>query len=152
VTRRFPVALAALTLCCGRPAEGERWIAVAREAHQAADDALARGDAAGAREALRRVVELRAPEAVAPDDRRAVLQDAFFRLAYVELDQARPAAALDWAEMGLRQRSVDVFTANLLLARGRALEALGDGARAAADYYDALRIHDELLQRALEER
>jgi predicted negative regulator of RcsB-dependent stress response len=151
MTRRLWI-VAALALCCGRAPEGQGWIASARDAQRSADDALARGDVDAARQALRGIVETAAPARVSADDRRGVVQDAAFRLARIELDEARPGAALEWTDQGLRERGIDAFTANLLIARGRAHEALGDAAAAAADYHEALQIHDALLRRALEER
>jgi hypothetical protein len=46
-------------------------------------------------------------------------------------------------------KALDVFTANLWLVRGEALEALGRDSEAAASYYAALEIDNALLQGVL---
>ncbi|MCK7475969.1 MAG: hypothetical protein MZV49_26295 [Rhodopseudomonas palustris] len=65
--------------------------------------------------------------------------DALFRLALVELEASNPRRARERAEQGLALGAGrDVFTANLYLAHGRALEGLGIDLEAAASYHRAL--------------
>jgi tetratricopeptide (TPR) repeat protein len=154
---RRPARAAALLLgawvvlgCGDRDAAGT-WIRRAREANARADAALARGDAGSARLELEALLEGPAPASVKAGDRVAVLQDAYYRLAQLELAASAPDRALKWAEQGLALgRGEDLFAANLLVASGRAREALRDDARAVEDYREALRINELLLVRALQ--
>jgi len=147
------LALATLPACSGEErSDARRWVESAEAAHRAADEAIARGELDEARAALLGPFEAEPPEGVAERDRRVVRQDLAFRLAEVELEAEVPEAALRWVERGLELgRGEDLFTANLLVARGRANEALGREREAAADYFEALEINDALLRRTLEE-
>lgn len=128
------------------------WVGAARGAHAAADAALERGDHDAARTALRAAWDRPAPPAVSTEDVRVVKQDLAYRLAEVELGAGEPARALAWTDRGLEQgRARDLFTANLLVARGRAQEALGNETEAAGSYFEALEINDDLLRRTLGE-
>lgn len=132
--------------------EPSDWIAQAAEANRQVDEALQGGDLDRARRILVQAVAVQAPDELAPEDRRAVLQDLYFRLAEVELAAERFGAAVEWADQGLELgRAGDVFEANLLVARGTALEAMGHDRPAARDYYDAIRVNDALLHELLEE-
>ena len=138
-----------LVACDGGPRPAD-WLAQATEANRAADAALARSDRDAARDALGRFVALPVPDGLAADDRRVVVQDVLFRLALVEIEATQPAAALRWIERGLGEgRGEDVFTANLLVARGRVYEMLGHERGAIDDYGAALRINERLLDAAL---
>jgi hypothetical protein len=141
--------LAAALVGCSHAATPTSWIDRAREAHQRADTALARGDLDGGRIALRELVDATPPGTITLEDRRVVLQDALYRLAEIENSDRRPQAALAWADRGLAFGGRDVFYANLLVARGHAREQLGEDTWALTDYHDALVINDELLQKAL---
>jgi hypothetical protein len=79
-----------------------------------------------------------------------VLQDTFFRLARLALDAHDPASAAHDAEQGLALGDGgDLFTANLLVVRGAAHEALGENAAALAACQRALRINEVLLHDTL---
>ena len=78
--RFVPAAGLALLLGCGRIAP-DQWVASARDAHRAADAALAGGDPGAARRVLQASLETPAPAGVAGEDRRAIVQDTAFRLA-----------------------------------------------------------------------
>ena len=133
------------------PASAAEWVADARRAHDEADRALARGDADVARRVLSDALRAEVPGGVGELDRRAVRQDLAYRLAQVELEAGAPEAAVRWAEQGLAEgRENDVFTANLLVVRGSAREALGNEREAADDYFEALEINEALLRRTLD--
>jgi len=149
------LALAALAAigCAqgGRHGDG-RWVAEAERRHALADQQLQVGNPAAAREALRGIIAERAPADLPAGDRRAVLQDTYFRLAELDLQGHDPRAALASADQGLALgRADDLFVANLLVVRGAAHEALDQGAAAAEDYHEALVINDRLLAEALHE-
>jgi tetratricopeptide (TPR) repeat protein len=149
------VALALLLVlgACAREPRPEQWLETAYLAHRGADEAVAGGRLDEARRQLEAVLRMPTPPGLAPGDERVVLQDVHFRLAEVGLLEGRPERALASADRGLELgRDTDVFTANLLVARGRALEALGEEPEAAAAYYEALRIDDELLRRIVPPR
>ena len=102
-----------------------RWIGEARRAHAAADARLRERDLAGAEDVLRRVVTQPVPEDVAAADRRAVLQDAYARLARLALAQGKAEQALRDADAGLALgEEPDVFAAALLLHAASASETL----------------------------
>lgn len=151
--RGFIIGWALLVaLGCG---EGARpgaagWIRRAREMNERADAALARGDVQAARSGLESLLNDPVPASVAARDRRVVFQDAAFRLAELALSAQEPKRAREWVERGLALgRSDDLFTANLLVAGGRAREAAGDDHGAVEDYREALRINEALLEDAL---
>ena len=139
------VALGALLLA-GCEGGGRAWMEGAR-----ADSAAAEaGDRDEAIAALERLVAREVPDDVAAEDARVVLQDAYARLAALYLEAGDAGAARREADRGLALGEVDdVFTANLLVARGRADEALGRDQEAARDYHRAIRVHEALLDRAL---
>lgn len=90
------------------------------------------------------------PEGIAAEDRRVVRQDLHARLAELQIARGDHAAAERTATRGLNEGTArDVFRASLLIARGRAREALGEDREAADDYYEALRIDEELLNRIM---
>jgi tetratricopeptide (TPR) repeat protein len=92
------------------------------------------------------------PEDVLPLDARVLRQDACYRLAELALASGQPAEALARAERGLALGDeLDVFSANLHIARGRALEGLARPVEAAAAYHRALVVHEALLAEALSE-
>jgi len=141
--------LAAFALAgCGGPAA--RWIDEAAAAHAQADAFVRGGDPARAARVLDELAARPVPAGVAAQDRRAVLQDAYARLAGLALGQRAPAQALRYAEAGLALGEArDVFTPALRTLRGRAHEALGQDADAARDYEAAQVVAEALLQEAL---
>ena len=142
--------LVALSSGCPYVDDGAAWVDETHQASTRADALVRRGDREGARRELRAIVELETPESIAAPDRRIVVQDATFRLAELDLGDGHADAAIQWAERGLGLgQSEDVFTANLLVVRGRARETLGRDREAADDFYRALRINEALLRRAL---
>jgi len=141
--------LAGCAGCAGR-ADSGRWVRRALETNRLADRALAERDTATAVGLLRDLARDQAPAAVSARDGRLVRQDACFRLALLQLQQDRPDQALGWAEYGLELgRGQDLFTANLLVARGHANQALGHDKPAARDYHQALLINEDLMNQAL---
>jgi hypothetical protein len=149
------VALTALACGCSQaPRDGEgQWITEAARRHALADERLAAGDRPAARAELLAVVGASVPTDVPEEDSRGVLQDTYFRLAKLDLDARDPRAAVADADLGLSYgKPADLFVANLLIVRGAAHEALGDGAAAAADYHQALVINDRLLTEAVRDR
>jgi hypothetical protein len=89
------------------------------------------------------------PEGVGSDHARVVQQDLWYRLATIDLATA-PAQALLDSDRGLALgRGLDLFSSNLLTARGRALSALGRDTEAASSYHEALAVDERLLQAAL---
>jgi len=142
------VALAG-TACSARSAT-EDWVTDTENAHHVADERVARGDADGARAVLRSAIESKAPKTTNAEDARVVRQDLYYRLAALELSQNRPEDAIRWATAGLDLgNGTDVFTANLHIARGKALERRGDASGASRDYHDALLITEALLDKTL---
>jgi hypothetical protein len=130
--------------------EAAQWVADVRSAHAAADGALRAGQAQAALARLDAALAAEVPVEVQPEHRRAVHQDLLFRAAQVHLQAGRSGDARAAAERGLGLgRAVDLFTANLLIARGQALEADGRDTEAAASYYEALEINRVLLGKAL---
>ncbi|MCA9533082.1 MAG: hypothetical protein KC593_05365 [Myxococcales bacterium] len=126
------------------------WVREVREAHVLADAAEAQGDLDAARATLTQASELSPPAEVAPTHARAVRQDLYFRLAALAARQGEARVARDTATAGLALgRGDDVLTANLLIVRGEAHEALGDARAASTDYLAALRINEALLDAVL---
>jgi tetratricopeptide (TPR) repeat protein len=127
--------------CHGSPP----WSATAARVHAEADRLIDAGDRSAARAAL---VQLVSDRIEAPaETRRAVLQDAYFRLARLALDGHDAAQAARDADAGLALSGADdLFVANLLVVRGAAHEALGEPAAAVAVYQRALRINEALLR------
>lgn len=131
--------------------EASAWIEAAKDAHREADAKIAAGDRAAARDALARAFDVAPPPSIAPEDRRVVRQDLAYRLAELALSEEDARTAKEWADRGLEQgRAGDVFTANLLIVRGRAREMLGDDRAAVDDYFEALEINEALLRRTLD--
>jgi len=130
--------------------DDSRWLDEASSRHALADKQLASGDVPAARDTLLSIVHGRAPADISEDDRRVVLQDAYFRLAKLDLDGGDPRGALANADHGLGVgRADDLFVANLLVVRGAAHETLGDSPAAVEDYHQALMINDRLLAQTL---
>jgi tetratricopeptide (TPR) repeat protein len=146
--RLVPIAALSVVLLGCQDAGG--WVDASALDSAAAEAALARGDQAAAVTALRAIAERPAPDEVAPEDARVVRQDALERWARIELDRGEAARALELLQraLALGERD-DVFTANVLTTRGRALEASGRDRDAAADYHRALRIEERLLESVL---
>jgi tetratricopeptide (TPR) repeat protein len=140
-----------LASACGA-GEAAAWVERVRVQSQGADLALASGAALEAEAALAAILEGAVPRGVAQADRRALLQDAWARRALLRLQQGRPSEAEAAASAGLALGAGgDVFEATLLIARGRAHEALGRDGDAAADYDRAAAIDERLLGALLHE-
>lgn len=139
-----------VTSACSARSGSEDWVTQAESAHQVADERIGQGDIDGARHALRSATESPVPKSTNREDARVVRQDLYYRLAALELAQNKPDDALRWASAGLDLgKGSDVFTANLHIARGKALERRGDASGASRDYHDALLITEVLLDRSL---
>jgi len=139
--------LAFFAVACG-PADDEAaaWLANAQAAHAEADDESV-DEAIATLEAFARLAP---PEGVDARDARIVRQDLFYRVSRLALDSGDASRARALADEGLALgRGDDLFTANLLVARGQAREAEGDALGASEDYHDALLINDALLQQVL---
>jgi len=129
------------------PADPAHWLGRVQAAHSRVDRLLAAGQVDAARSVLRASLAMTIPEAVRPLDRRVLLQDTHFRLSQLELGAGDWAEAEAAAGAGLALgRGEDVFTANLLIARGKAREAGGRELDASRDYHEALRINAGLLE------
>ena len=155
MARRLVVLLLVAWVAAGcgvrRSTDSGRWLVTITQASGGAEMARARGDRAEARRMLVAIVEAPRPAGVWPDDLRAVRMDACFRLAQLELEDSNPKAARDRAEQGLALGAGrDVFTANLHLAHGLALEGLGIDLEASASYHRALVVSEALLGAALD--
>ncbi len=150
--RALASALCLLFALVGCEDRAASWVEGAMEANAAADQAIITEDWDEARRILRAAVDRPVPDSLAEDDARVVRQDLLYRLSGVELAAGDPVAAADRADEGLNLgRADDVFTANLLVARAQAREALDRPREAAGDYFDALEINEELLDEALGE-
>ena len=131
-------------------AEMHAFIAQGEAAHFEAEHRLAQGDAAGARAALESALRAPSPRGADPGDVRVVRQDLLYQLAVLALDEGHPEDAARLATEGLALgAATDVFTSNLQIARGRALERTGDPKGAARDYHAALVTSEALLERSL---
>jgi hypothetical protein len=127
-----------------------RWIAQAAGAHAQADALAGEGRLPEAARLLEEFAASPAPAQVAEQDRRAVLQDTYARLAELALRQRDPERALRSANAGLSLgEGRDVFTSALRTFRGRAQEALGHDREAARDYEAAQVLAEALLADAL---
>jgi tetratricopeptide (TPR) repeat protein len=136
---------------CSRRPPAERWTAMTARAHREADRRLDAGDAAGARARLLALVDAQKAHAGESAERRLALQDTYFRLARLAIGAHEPRQAIAYADAGLAYGTAPhLFVANLLVARGAALEAAGDARAAAADYQRALVINETLLGQATE--
>lgn len=134
--------LAAAVGCA--PSPEAQWLTAAQAAHGNADGGEGRA-------ALEDFLARPVPEAVQGDDARVVRQDAAYRLARLLLTEGSSAEAEAVASEGLEEgEKEDVFTANLYVVRGQALEAQGRPVRATMDYHDALLINEVLLEAALQ--
>jgi len=141
----FAGALAA----CGGAAPA-RWIGQAAGTHAQADALAREGRLQEAARMLEEFASSAPPAQIAPQDRRAVLQDAYARLADLALRQGDPQRALRFADAGLSLgEGRDVFTSALRTFRGRAQEALGRDREAARDYDAAQVLAEALLADAL---
>lgn len=134
---------------CSRQPPAERWTAMTARAHREADRRLDAGDASGARARLLALVDAQKAHAGESAERRLALQDTYFRLARLAIGAHEPRQAIAYADAGLAYGTAPhLFVANLLVARGAALEAAGDARAAAADYQRALLINETLLGQA----
>lgn len=125
------------------------WLTRISSAHVEADDALAGQQPDKAHAALRGALERAVPAQIGAEHVRWVQQDLWYRLAAIDLER-EPTRALLEADRGLALgQHDDLFSANLLAARGRALQALGRDTEAASSYHAALKIDERLLRAAL---
>jgi hypothetical protein len=145
--------VAALLLCasaCGREGEGAAWLLEIEEAHAAISRAGSREERLAAMDELDALVEADPPADVARGDARTVRQDAYYVLASTALADGDPYAARRFATVGLSLGArKDVLVTNLLVARGEALEMLGEPQSASSDYHRALVIASEMLDARL---
>jgi predicted negative regulator of RcsB-dependent stress response len=126
--------------------EPSAWLADLERAHAAADT----DPPEAASTVLREALALPVPPEIRPAHRRVVQQDLLFRIARAELDGGHSAAALAAADRGLALGGdTDIFRANLWIARGEALVALGRDTEAASSYYEALELNRKLLSQVL---
>jgi hypothetical protein len=133
--------LVVLATACSRAPREADWVAEVARQHVDADQLLDEGDPEGARRVLLWLVESPARPLPVP-----LAQDARFRLARIALTSGNAALAAREAETGLALGAGrDLQTANLLIVRAAALERLGRGAEATADYERALAINEALL-------
>lgn len=144
------LALIAIALAfvpgCERDAATSGWVSQALSAHREADLKIERGDLEGARAVLFAAAERVAPARTNSVDARILRQDLYYRVAEIDLRRDRPAEAVRWASRGIELgRGHDVFTANLLIARGHALEKTNDLGGASRDYHEALLLTESLL-------
>lgn len=162
----WAAALACLAACAGEasappkpaptavsapaPLDAAGWVERVRSTHVAADADVQAGQLERALARLQAAALEPVPWLVHPEHLRVVRQDLWFRVAQLELRAKRPELAFAHANHGLTfGRAGDVFTANLLIARGEALEATGHDSEAAASYYEALQINAGLLRATL---
>jgi hypothetical protein len=128
--------------------ERPSWVELAEAAHQEAD--AARTDAE--EDAARRRLERAYREVPAGEDPSLtwVRQDLCARVGDMALRRGDAQAALHWAERGLGLvASANLARADLLRVKGQALEVLGKPGAAAAALHEALRLNQELMDRAL---
>jgi len=143
------VALGA-TCCARHDPETLGYFKVAMAANRVADQLVQKGETTAAGELLRIAADRPAPAGAQPDDARIVRQDLYYRVADLALATGSVDAATRAASKGIELgRGTDVFTANLLIVRGRAFEQGKDVASASRDYHDALVITDKLLEERL---
>jgi hypothetical protein len=122
----------------------------AREANARADALLRSGDSGRAAQVLQEVVSRPVPAELAAQDRRAVLQDVYARLAELALGDGKSSQALRLADAGLALgEERDVFAVSLRTLHGRANQGLGRDTAAARDYEAAQVIAEALLEAAL---
>jgi predicted negative regulator of RcsB-dependent stress response len=144
------ILFAMFAASCSATRGSEDWVTQAESANHVADEKIGQGDFDGARNVLRSATESAVPKATNADDARVVRQDLYYRLAELELSQNRTDEALRWATTGLELgHGTDVFTANLHIVRGKALEHRADASGASRDYHDALLITEALLDKSL---
>ena len=147
---RVAVLMALVVAGCGGAAS--RFVDDARRANERADALILRGEPGHAMEALQALVAAPVPAGVAEPDRRAVLQDAYARLAGLAAAGGNAAQALQFAQSGLALGGGrDVFEVSLRMELGKANEALGRDSEAARDYEAAQVIAESLLETALRE-
>ena len=146
------LCLVALALACSRGSRQPQWPVTVAERHAEADRLIDSGDRAEARRVLAAIVK-EAPATTSGGGaltRRVLLQDTQFRLARLALDAREPAEAARHADEGLALGGEpDLFTANLLVVRGAAHEALGRSPQAIDDYQRALKINEALLNQTI---
>ena len=120
-------------------------------AHETADAAQTPTERKHARQAVQKALQALADE---PDSVSAqwLRQDLLFRLGQLHLDDGHLVPALSAADMGLSLgRTTTVATANLLVLKGKVLEARGHSQRASDAYHEALLINEALFSTALGE-
>ena len=135
---------------CAPTAESE-WLAAAESAHATAASSVDAADGGSGRAALEAFLARPVPAGIQREDARVVRQDAAYRLARLLLAEGDTDEAEQVATAAIEEgRAEDVYTANLFVVRGQALEARGEPVKATMDYHDALLINETLLEAALE--
>jgi tetratricopeptide (TPR) repeat protein len=148
MSRTGLLVLACLGLVgCGRASpEALDYLDHQRSLQTLADQAVAEGRLGDAHTALGTAARLRAPTGMDPAEVAALQRDACLRLANLDLQRGQAEQALRSAQRGLDLApSRDLFTAGLLVARGKAEEALDRDSEAIADYHAAQIIDEALL-------
>lgn len=133
------------------------WVSASRADSAAATEALTQGDDEAALRRLGALLARPVPDGVAERDARVVRQDACDRVARIHLARGDTRRAMRFATQGLELGQAglelgeadDVFTANLIITRGRIHEAAGRDREAADDYARAIAIQEALLEAAL---
>lgn len=152
------LAVLLLVGACVDTSDEAAWLARADEARKSAESAEQLGMGTSARDeavaraadSIARLLDEHPPADLAPAHAHAVQQDLAYTLAMIRLEQERLPEALQACDRGLAiDEAHTVFAANLYIARGRAHEELEQPQAAAADYYSALRINEELMNEAL---
>jgi len=129
--------------------DAREWLDQIARAHARADEALAAGQREQARTFLSAALDRPLPPELASEHARVLRQDLWYRLSSIGVE-LEPSQALREAERGLALgRHADLFSANLLVARGRALQALGRDTEAASSYHEALQLDERLLNAVL---
>lgn len=137
--------------CASRGEPHSRWLSDQAQVHAEIDAALAHGQTDVAQKTLLAALAERAPVGVRPEVITLVRKDQLFRLADIYLEKGEPERALEASNRGVALGGErDLFSANLLVARGKALEALGREPDAAEAFHQALTINDELLHDLLQ--
>jgi predicted negative regulator of RcsB-dependent stress response len=135
---------------CDPGADARAWVEATEADSQAADAAFEAGELEVAAQRLEAIAARPAPSSVAADDARVVRQDAYERLARVQLELEELDAAQASVDRGIALGDADdVFVANLYTTRGRIHERAGRDREAAADYHRAITILEAALGRAL---
>lgn len=148
--RLLPLLLATASLLGCDDDAPRAWVAASRADSAAAEEARAAGDDDAALRHLGALLGRTVPDGVAGEDARVVRQDACDRAARIHLARGDMDGAMRFVTRGLELgEEEDLFTANLIITRGRVHEATGRDRAAADDYARAITIQEALLDAAL---